>query len=453
MDYKNFKLNVVVRVLVITLITFLFTYTLYNESFLLTKLIVFGLLAYQVYLLVKHVEKSRRDLTTFLNAIAYDDFSQTFTNPDGSQDELSIAFQQVMRKFRDIRNEKEAHYHYLKTIVQHVGIGLMTFDQKGDIQIINSAAKKFFRVNQLKNIHALEKYSPELVKSFERLQTGGRDLVKIERGDDTVQLAIYAIELTLRGENFKLISLQNIQSELEEKEMEAWQNLIRVLTHEIMNSVTPISSLASTLEDEMEHQLGVFEHNQSCMIPKDDVEDLHLGLKTIRRRSDGLIRFVTDFRNMATVPMPKPEEFEVREVFERIATLMRHETEAAGIEVSINVQPESLTLLADIELIEQVLINVYQNAVYALKDDEKPDKKLILHAYQDAKKRTLISIKDNGVGIDEEALEKIFIPFFTTKKKGSGIGLSLSKQIMRKHNGSISAKSKLKEGTEFLLKF
>jgi two-component system, NtrC family, nitrogen regulation sensor histidine kinase NtrY len=453
MDFKNFKFNVVLRVLVMALTTFLFTYTVLNDSFLLTKALILGLLVYQVYSLIQHVDKTNRDLSAFLNAIAYDDFTQTFSSKDGSFNELNDAFNRVAKKFREIRAEKEAHYHYLKTIVQHVGIGLLTFNKEGEIQIINTAAKRLFKVTQLRNIKALGKYSPALVESFERLQTGGRDLVKIERNGDTVQLAIYAIELNLRGEEFKLISVQNIQSELEEKEMEAWQNLIRVLTHEIMNSVTPISSLASTLEGEMEHQLEVFAENKSCMLPKEDVEDLHLGLQTIRRRSEGLIRFVSDFRNMATVPTPKPEKFQVKEIFDRIATLMRHETEKAGIEVEIGVKPGNLSLLADTELIEQVLINILQNAVHAVTADDKPEKKIMMSAYQDSKNRTIVSIKDNGVGIDEEALGRIFIPFFTTKKQGSGIGLSLSRQIMRKHKATISAKSKLKEGTEFILKF
>ncbi len=459
MDFKNFRFNIIARVIVIILTIFIFLKLTDGSDYVIPTL-VFILLVFQIISLVKYLEKTNRELAGFLNSIKYDDFSHTYpTKGNGtSLDLLYKEFNKVMNKFREIRAEKEAHYQYLKTIVQHVGIGLVTFNKEGEIQIINTAAKRLFRINQIKNIKSLRNFSEPLVESFFRLKTGGRDLIKIDPGGDNVQLAIYAIELTLRGEEFKLISVQNIQSELEEKEMEAWQKLIRVLTHEIMNSVTPISSLASTVESELESQLN--NDMDVNAIHNADIEDLHLAVSTIQKRSEGLIRFVSDFRNLTHIPTPKFSDVNVRELIERILVLLKHELEDNNVSVSLNITAEELILRLDEELIEQVLINIIKNANQAMTDDEEQepglgnneDKTLEVAAFQD-EKNTYISIKDSGQGIEEEALTKIFIPFYTTKKNGSGIGLALSRQIMRQHGGNITAKSELSKGTEFLLKF
>jgi len=452
MGFKNFKFNLVFRVIVITLTVFLFSNLVYNDSFFLNQLLVLGLIVFQVISLIQFLDKTNKEIATFLSSIQYDDFTHTYsTKPTGtSVDLLNQEFNKVIKKFREIRAEKEAQHHYLKTIVQHVGIGIITFDKEGKIQIINTAAKKLLKINQVKNVNQLSRISQPLVNTFFELKTGGRDLVNIENQGEKVQLAIYAIELTLRGEDFKLVSLQNIHSELEEKEMEAWQNLIRVLTHEIMNSVTPISSLAGTVEDEL------FEHLQSQngnQMKHEDIEDIHLAIQTIHRRSDGLIRFVSDFRNLTRIPQPKIEKYSAQEIFDQIVMLLKNELNKSKIRLITRVEPPSLFLFIDKEMMEQVLINLLKNAIQALEsDDETKDKVINFSAQQNEKGETLIIVKDNGPGIEEEALTKIFIPFFTTKKHGSGIGLSLSKQIIRKHNGTINVKSEAKQGTEFIIR-
>ena len=246
----------------------------------------------------------------------------------------------------------------------------------------------------------------------------------------------------------KLISLQNIQSELEEKEMEAWQNLVRVLTHEIMNSVTPISSLAGTVEEELK---PFIEEEEARPLSKDQLSDIHLSLQTISKRSEGLIEFVKEFRSLTSIPKPKPVQIDVRNLLEELAMLHRRELSENNIQLSIAVYPEDLTLFADKNMIEQVVINLFKNAIQAF---EEPDNRQIeMRAFVNEKSRPVIAIKDNGTGIDPEAVEKIFIPFFTTKQTGSGIGLSLSRQIMRQHQGTLTAKSTVGKGTEFFLRF
>jgi len=455
MAFKSFKLALVIRVLLLIGSTFLLTHLYYNDSYDLTKALVIGMIGYQVYALFHYLDKSNKEIANFLSSIQYDDFSNTYTyrKTGGSIDLLYEQFNNVMKKFREIRAEKEAQYTYLKTIVQHVGIGIITFDKQGEIQILNTAARQLLHIGQLKNLSNLKAISPVLVDSFHMLKTGGRDLIKIERNGEEVQLAIYAIELTMRGEEFKLISLQNIKSELEEKEMEAWQNLIRVLTHEIMNSVTPISSLAGTVESELESQL---KNNQEVShISNEEVQDLYLAVQTIHRRSESLIKFVSDFRNLTRLTMPKLAPTRVRDLLDHVLMLLKHDIERGQIKLTYKVEPKNLEIVVDKEQIEQVLINLVKNAVQALEENDETNKpkQLIITASSPGISGASISILDNGPGIEEDALKKIFIPFFTTKKSGSGIGLSLSKQIMRQHKGSIGVKSVFTEGTEFILKF
>lgn len=452
MVFKSFKFQLIGRLALLILSIFLFTNLYYNDSYFFTKLLVFIIIAVEVNYLYLFLEKSNREIVHFLESIHYDDFTNTYPErkTGSSRDLLYHEFNEVLKKFREIRADKEAQHQYLRTIVQHIGIGIVTFDAQGEVQIINNAAKKLMGLKLIKNIQQIGREHPKLIDSFLDLKTGGRDLIKINKNDEEVQLAVYAIELSLRGKAFKLISIQNIQSELEEKEMEAWQNLIRVLTHEIMNSVTPISSLAATVETEL-HE---FRENGSDTneLTDDTIEDFYLSVKTIHKRSESLIKFVSDFRNMTRIKLPTFEITKVEELVEHVLLLLKPDIEAGEIKVQSSVKP-GLTINIDKEQIEQVMINIVKNAVQALVTGEKDEKILNITAMPSEAGGAFISIADNGTGIEEEALKKIFIPFFTTKKNGSGIGLSLSKQIMRNHSGHISAKSQIGEGTEFLLKF
>jgi two-component system nitrogen regulation sensor histidine kinase NtrY len=452
MDYKiNWRSPLVTRVGILVATIFVFVYAVDGTGIvnLIIKLGLVFAIFFQVVQLIKSVEKSNENISSFLDAIRFDDLSSSFKtdSQDPSIQRLHKELNEALSKLRTSRKEKDSEYQFFKNIVQHVGIGLLTFKKDGTIQIINSAAKRLLRINKADVIEDLREVSDLLVETFLKLKTGGRELIRLKFGDETIQLSVFAIELTLRGEELKLISMSNIQTELEEKEMEAWQNLVRVLTHEIMNSVTPISSLAGIIEEEIKHKL----EKESLEFKREEMEDMHLSLKTISKRSEGLIRFVKEFRNLTHIPKPRLSEVPVKPLLEETALLHKKELADKGISITVDVNPENLFIMADKTMIEQVLINLVKNAIQAF--DEQPGKKIELSAYTNEKGRAVLSVKDNGAGIDSEALEKIFIPFFSTKKTGSGIGLSLSKQIMRQHEGRITVKSKLGEGTEFLLRF
>ena len=406
------------------------------------------LVVFQIVFLLRYSESSFKKVRLFLDNIKQDKYTQLYpVKFDGTEtDDLHIEFNAILAKLKEDQAEKEANYQYFRSVFKHLSIGLITFGENGEIQILNVAAKRILNVDELKNISEIEQVNKELHLAIQNLRTGGSELIKIAHPDGIMQLSVYVIELLMRGERFKLVSLQNIQSELEEKEMEAWQNLVKILTHEIMNSIAPISSLAGTLKGELEDRI---ENNQS--LSPADMEDSMMGISTIEKRSQGLISFVSDFRSLAHIPTPKFGSIGISRLFDQLEILLQNQLEAQGITLRKELNPDELILFGDQHQIEQVLINLLQNAIQALEDSE--EKIITLSAFIDEAGKIIIEVGDTGKGIEEEALSKIFIPFFTTKKKGSGIGLSLSKQIMRRHKGNIQVRSTLGEGTTFKLIF
>lgn len=406
------------------------------------------LVVFQIVFLLRYSESSFKKVRLFLDNIKQDKYTQLYpVKFDGTEtDDLHIEFNAILAKLKEDQAEKEANYQYFRSVFKHLSIGLITFGENGEIQILNVAAKRILNVDELKNISEIEQVNKELHLAIQNLRTGGSELIKIAHPDGIMQLSVYVIELLMRGERFKLVSLQNIQSELEEKEMEAWQNLVKILTHEIMNSIAPISSLAGTLQGELEEKI---ENNES--LSPADMEDCMMGISTIEKRSQGLISFVSDFRSLAHIPTPKFGSIGISRLFDQLEILLQNQLEAQGITLRKELNPNELILFGDQHQIEQVLINLLQNAIQALEDSE--EKIITLSAFIDEAGKIIIEVSDTGKGIEEEALSKIFIPFFTTKKKGSGIGLSLSKQIMRRHKGNIQVRSTLGEGTTFKLIF
>ncbi len=446
MDF-NWRSPILPRVILLIISVFLFG-IFAQQGKVINTLVFLAVSAFQVKLLIDFLDRTNQNLTSYLNSVNFDDF--TFSARGDIKDpavlQLEKQLNEAMKKLRSSRREKDSESLFFKNIVMHAGIGLIVFKEDGKIEIFNSAARKLLKTTHTNTLEDLKEVE-SLVNAFQKLKTGGRELVRLKIGEEIVQLSIYAIELTLRGENVKLISLQNIQSELEEKEMEAWQNLVRVLTHEIMNSVTPISSLAGIVEDDLKQKLR---EQKDEPLSKEQLQDIHLSLQTISKRSEGLIHFVKEFRSLTSIPKPRPTQFDVRSLLEEISLLHRKELTEKNILLTIQIYPEDLTLLADRSMIEQVVINLFKNAIQAFED--QVEKRIELIASLNERSKPVIAIRDNGSGIDPEAIDKIFIPFFTTKKSGSGIGLSLSRQIMRQHQGSLTVKS-TETSTEFIMRF
>lgn len=414
-------------------------------------MIIVGLIVVsQLVDIFRFVEKTNRKLTRFLESVKYSDFSSGFAYDNSlgkTFKELNIAFNEVLEAFRQARAEKEENLNYLNTVVQHVSTGLISFDGDGNIGLINTTAKRFLQISQVHNVIEMKPVNPEIYRQLIELQPGYKALV---RKSSDISLAMHATEIRLRGKSFKLVALQNIETELQQKEIEAWQNLTRVLRHEIMNSITPIASLTETLNQILKEDMQELNGNNFC-IEKESVADLSDGLNTIENRSKGLIRFVDAYRDYTTIPKPKFTLVLIKKMFDHIKNLLAGEMESNGIEFNLTLVPENLDITVDRELIEMVLINLIKNAKEAVSETHEP--KIELRARIDNEQRTIIEVKDNGPGIIPEALNRIFIPFYTTKKEGSGIGLALSRQIMQLHNGSLTVKSEPDLYTIFTLHF
>jgi nitrogen fixation/metabolism regulation signal transduction histidine kinase len=452
MTSNLFRINCIVRTVLLAATILLLFYTVTETTLYATIFIVGLAVILQIILLIRYVENTNRRLARFLLSIRYSDFSQTFSAgmKGSSFEELNAAFNEVISEFQKARAATAVQYRYLQTVVQHVGLGLLAFDQHGQVDLMNNSAKRLLQVANLENIASLSTFSPSLVESLRRIKPGEKTLVKIENNGEMMQLTVYATEFRQQHRSITLVSMQNIESELAEQEMAAWQKLIRVLTHEIMNSVTPISSLASTVNT-LIGKMDRSDDGNSVLISKESKNDIHQAAATIAKRSQGLLRFTDAFRNLSAIPQPHFQIFTIIELFDRVAQLMNDQLETAGVDLQIKVEPRSLELTADRELIEQVLINLILNAIHALADTGK--KTIELGGQMNQRGRMIVTVTDNGWGIADEVKEKIFTPFFTTRKEGSGIGLNLARQIMRLHKGSISVQSTPHEQTVFTLRF
>jgi two-component system nitrogen regulation sensor histidine kinase NtrY len=437
------------RILILTLLITGTVYLFLDEGKEVSAAILLVLTLVAVFELMKFTTSTNRKITRFLESVKYSDFAAGFTTDNHlgpSFRELNTAFNNVLEAFRKARSEKEEHWLYLNTVIQHVSTGILSFDEEGTIELINHVAKSLLRRPQIKNINELEDFEPGLNRLLKTIQSGERGLYRM---DNRVQLAIHATVLRLRGKNYKLVAFQNIQTELQQKEIESWQNLTKVLRHEIMNSMTPIASLTSTLNDilreELEQKGKIFE------ISEEGVDDIHEGLKTIESRSQALIHFIDAYREYTSIPLPEKAKLPVYELLEEINGLMKIDIRKSNIGFSFEVSPKSLTIEADEKQIQQVLINLVKNGVEAATG--KGNGKVVIKAGADKNLRPFIEVHDNGHGIIPEALEQIFIPFYTTKSKGSGIGLALSRQIMQHHNGILTVDSEVGKGTVFTMKF
>ncbi|SFH11728.1 sensor histidine kinase [Pontibacter chinhatensis] len=451
MSYRHYKLKLLLRVLLLAVSVFILAKIEFRQEYsgTLVGLSLFILL--QVWLLMRYMERTNRLFLRFLNSIKYDDFTEQFhVGGEGkTQRMLAMRLNEVMEKFKEVRAEKEAHLQYFEVIVQHIGIGIITYKPDGSILLLNNAAKKLLQVVQLRQVQDLEQSSPVLGQKLLQLESGEKMLVPMRQQSEQANISVHVIELSLLGDRVRLASLQNIQTELEEKEMEAWGKLIRVLTHEIMNSVTPISSLSASACEEI-HTYTDTDAEEITLL-REELEDIGQCLQTISRRSDGLIRFVNEFRNLTTISKPQMSRFDVGELLREIKLLLREQFARHQVDLQVQSPRDNMLLTADRSMVEQVLINLVKNAMEAV--HEQPDGQVLLRAALDERSRVTIAVADNGPGMTEEAMAKIFIPFFSTKKAGSGIGLSLSRQMMRLHKGTISVQSELGQGTTFLLRF
>jgi two-component system nitrogen regulation sensor histidine kinase NtrY len=449
MAFNDFRFRVAFRVVLIgvtmTLVVFMVTRPNMIFAAGLTILVVVA----QLLELYRFSSQTNRKLTRFLESVKYSDFISGFNTDNRlgrSFRDLNQQFNEVLEAFRKARSEKEEHWQYLNTVVQQVRTGIFSYDSDGNIQLMNANARRYLDVaTNLKNVRELAERNPGLYNMIEAMAPGKSSLYK--QGSD-MQLTVNMTELRIRGNVVKLVTLQNIQTELQRQELEAWQNLTRVLRHEIMNSITPISSLTSTLKEILDKEL--VQNGNRYELKNEGAEDLREGLDTIESRSKGLIKFIDAYREYTSLPQPHIKTVRLKDLIDKVGQLMKPQLKKTSITFTSTCKSEYLTVQADEEMIEQVLINLVKNAIESLGSMENGEVSIKGDFDENS---VYIEISDNGPGIIKEALNRIFVPFFTTKKSGSGIGLSLSRQIMQMHNGTLTVESTPYVKTVFRMKF
>jgi two-component system, NtrC family, nitrogen regulation sensor histidine kinase NtrY len=447
MEFKKYRWRTLIRIvllfIVITSAAFLIVKELYSFLLILVPVII-----YQLVELYRSQEKAHNELKQFVESVHYRDFSRYFDVKHAPADlqPLRQGFNEINTTFKVISKEKETQYQYLQRILELVDTGILSYEeQSGEIVWMNESLKRMLQLPYLKTIQSLNKRDAELFEGIMALKPGESKIATAHLERDSFKVLLSATSFQTDQKIFKLVAFQNVNEALDETESKAWQKLLSVLTHEIMNSVAPISSLAETLKNRLQKSSALTNTDPGS------VDDLEIGIETIRRRSEGLLKFAETYRNLNKITTLNLSKVYVRDVFENLLRLMQPTLEQKNIEIDTILKDPELVLEADIDLLEQVMINLVVNAIEAVKDNPKPT--IVLTSYFSNQKKPVIKVADNGPGIAPEVQDKIFIPFFSTKKNGSGIGLSLCKQIMMLHKGTIQVHSKEGEGTAFLLQF
>lgn len=415
-----------------------------NTSPIFIVLTAVGILMFGFQIL-HSFDRIQEKITYFFNAVENEDSTLYYSEkvPHKPLRELHRSLNRINTLIQDAKVKNREQEQYFAALLEQVVTGIVVINENGNILQANSAAKKLLNYSTLTHIVQLKRVDENLYKAFTMLAEGHRQLIKLTHNNTTTQLTLQASSFDSRNKNFLLVAIQDIRNELDAKEVESWLKLIRVLTHEIMNSITPITSLSDTL-------LSYYEKGTTSP-SAETIANTVKGLEVIRERGDGLIRFVTSYRKLTKISPPILKTIEAKPFLEHIILLVANESTQVPIHFVQNITPETLTLDADEGQLSQVLINLIKNAIQAVESIENPTIKII--AKLNKNNRPQIIVSDNGIGIPEEIIEQIFIPFFTTKENGSGIGLSLSRQIMRNHSGTIKVVSKQAKGSQFVLEF
>jgi signal transduction histidine kinase len=431
---NSFRLGIVLRVALLLATLMALAWMSANTDWYVTMLLCAAAAAAEVVVLMRFASRTGQEVARFLDAIAFDDNSVGFAGlmRDRNFRDLGASMTRVLDQLRRGRAEQEEQSQYLQSLVAHIPVALIAVEEDGTVHLLNLAARRLFGGACARST-AFARYGAAFVTGLETLKPGDGAIVRMERGDAMLPLKASATDVTVRGRRRRLISLQNIESELSAQELAAWQTVIRVMAHEVMNSLTPITSLASTARDHVGETLA--------RLPPADparagLADAGEALDTLARRSEGLLQFVQSHRRLTKRMVAQIQIVPVRRVLSRLQRLLADELRARDVAFGLQIEPETLDVAADIDLLDQALINLVRNAMDALRD--VPGGRILLQAAQGADGRVTIAVQDNGPGIPVEQREKAFVPFFTTKRQGSGVGLSLVRQIAAAHNGSVA---------------
>ena len=453
--FKGFRVNLLVRLLIIILNgTALLWISLSTDLWTLT----FWIALFEVILigeLIRFIEKFKSNMLIFLESIDQEDYSLAFPkgslkNPDGR---FASLFNSVLKKFQLLRAEKESRHIFLQTVIEQISVALIGYNSNQEITIINEAAKKLLGRPYIKNLSGIKKVSEHLYEEIINIDSKDGALIKYARKDELLQVLLRATELKSNGEYLKIITLQDIRNELDEKELDSWQKLIRIINHEVMNSMIPLSTLTNVNKTVLQEMRDNYRLDKKAQIDEEKITDVIEGMNLIEHRSLGILNFVKSVKSLTNISKPNFSTIYINDLLNRVYILMNPEFENSSIKLVLRLPSENFIITGDLELLEQVLINLIKNAMEAFSKYSNSHIKKVLLTAHCVDGFTTITVVDNGPGISKEMQENIFVPFYTTKIGGSGIGLALSRQIMRLHKGQLLCNSEEGNGTTFTMRF
>lgn len=451
MGYNRFSILLTGRLMVIMLLIVVIGSLLatpgYHAATLLVGLVV-GVLAWEIQ---AFVTRTNRELSRFLDAARYADYSQRFDLvPAGAGfGDLGETFQAILARFQSSRVQQEEELRHLRALVEHVPVPLVSIHSDGRVTIWNNAARRLFGLIHVGRVEDLGAFGDRFRDELAALPAGGRRLVPLHSYGVEQNLTVAATEVVLDGRRERLLSLQNIQSELDDSQLDAWRDLVSVLTHEILNSITPVASLAGTAEalaaDAIDGAAGAGLDDGTRAV----LGDVRDAVATVARRSESLMSFVSSYRELSRLPAPSMSRFAVSELIRDVRDMLAPDAFVPRLNVAVS--PGGLELEADRQMLERVLVNILQNSGHALVGHSSPA--VWIDARLNPNGRVTIEIADNGPGVAEDKRRQVFVPFFTTRRDGTGVGLALSRQIMVAHGGSISVDTANEGGALFRLVF
>jgi nitrogen fixation/metabolism regulation signal transduction histidine kinase len=442
MTFKNFRLHIILRIIFLLAVLTALSWSVVKVEYI--RIVYLGILAILLVLEFFHyMDKTNKDLNQFIVSIFHDDYTSVF-DAAGSRgrsfQSLYSAMNDITQRFRTLSKEKETRGQYLYSLIEQVQVGIISYEPGGKVHLVNRAFKEMMDAPSVKPGTDLSALAPDLFGILNNATLGERQLVSLRIRKEEKEFSIQFSGFRMENQDYNLVSIQNIRQELDEREFEAWQKLIRVLTHEIMNSVAPIASLTGSLYDLLEEE-GTRLHTETMK------HKISTGLGAIQERSRGLLKFTEAYQDLARLPLPEIRTIHTKDLVQRINTLFSVDLDQKGISFRLESDRAPENFMADIDMLEQVIINLIRNAVDAVSEVDGPQIDLVVSS--SAGKKVCILVRDNGKGIPDEIIDRIFVPFFTTKKQGSGIGLSLSRQIIIMHKGTLKVSSAENSGSVF----
>ncbi len=435
---KNLYIQVIFRIVAIVLLSLVAGWLMFSEQSYSLVFLCFMAIVFVSVSLINYLNSTNRKISYFLESVQNEDSTLSFpTNiPDKPVREIYQGLNKVNHQIQQLKIESRQQEQYFQTLLEHVATGIVTFNANGFVLHANSAARKMLGTDVLTHLNQLERVNRNLFHAIRSIGPFEQKLVSVTTERGVVQLSLKSTSFKVKDNELVLLSIQDIRNELDEKELDSWMKLIRVLMHEIMNSIAPITSLSESL-----CQFYTIDGRQALPeeITEATIQSTLRGLSVIKEQGSGLMLFVESYRKLTRLPKPDRKIFKVEELVTRIQVLYTSLENSEKVKLTISINPPDMELYADENLISQVLINLTKNALQA--NEANPDGKIQIVAGFNADERPQIRVVDNGPGIPDEILEQVFVPFFTTRENGSGIGLSLSRQIMRLHGGSLQVRS------------